>query len=82
MSLDIKDRQVLVKYDDDEFFTWHHRVLLQRVDGSVWIVLTPDLSVQRLDLGGERIMPLGRNSKIPERAATDCYLFDLSLIHI
>ena len=76
MSLDIKDKQILVRYDDDDYFTWHHRVLLHRVAGSLWIVLTPDLSVQRLDLAAESILPLARADKIPARALNDCYLFD------
>ena len=44
-ALDIKERQILARYDADPNFTWHHRVLLARLGDSEWIVLTPDLEV-------------------------------------
>lgn len=64
-ALDIKERQVLVRYDEDPEVTWHLRVLLLRAEGTTWFALTPDLSVQRLDLSEREVVPLGRGRKIP-----------------
>ena len=73
---DVFQLQVLVRYDDDPNFTWHHRVLLRKLTGSTYVVLTPTFSVQTLDLAGVRFVPLGRNAAIPPAQVGDVFLFD------
>jgi len=65
-ALDVKKRQILVRYDADPNITWHHRVLLARLVDHAWMVLTPDLAVQRLDVSLQPVVPLLRGRPIPE----------------
>jgi hypothetical protein len=76
VSLDIKEKQILARYDDDANFTWHHRVLLRKLGPTDWVALTPDLDVQLLNVGTTRFLPLLRNRPIPANAVGDSYLFD------
>lgn len=40
-TLDIPEIQVLVNFPGDlDGFYWHHRILLHRIDGAVWLTLT------------------------------------------
>ena len=75
-ALDIRQKQILVRYDDDANFTWHHRVLLWRARDSEWVVLTPTLEVQRLDVSTVPVVPLGRGRPIPAAQREDCFIFD------
>ena len=51
LTLDIADPQILVRYENDPAgFYWHHRVLLFRVDGDIWIALTPGHALVRIKL--------------------------------
>ena len=50
VGLDIAEPQIIVAYPDDQFFTWHGRVLLRRLSQSSWIWVTPDREVQVTDL--------------------------------
>ena len=75
-SLDIKDPQILVKYDDDENYTWHHRVLLFHIEGSRWVTLTPDLGLVVYDLLTRAHKLLERHADFPATVQDDCYYFD------
>ena len=75
-ALDIKERQILVRYDDDPNFTWHHRVLLVRIASGRWVVLTPTGDLQVFDTATVRFEPLARGRPFPERCRDDCFLFD------
>ena len=65
LTLDIPEAQVAVHYEDDPNSLWHVRVLLHRVEGSRWIVGTPTLSVQTIDLSEFRVQPLARAAEFP-----------------
>jgi hypothetical protein len=75
-TLDIEEKQVLARYDEDDYFTWHHRVLLKRLEGSKWLVLTPDLGVEVCDLSVRPMVPLRRAAPFPAAQAADAYIFD------
>jgi hypothetical protein len=75
-SLDIPERQVLVRYDGDANVTWHHRVLLHQIGGASWVVSTPDFDIQVVDLAAERVLALVRNAAFPARVGGDIYAFD------
>ena len=76
MTLDIDLKQIFVQYDEDENFTWHHRVLMKRIEGTSWVVLTPDLEVEVLDLAGRQVLPLRRRAPFPAAQINDAYIFD------
>jgi hypothetical protein len=74
ISLDIPESQVLVNFPNDAI-PWHHRVLLFRIEGSKWVVLTPDGDIQVIDLKSRDLRALSRNSPIP-RGLGGSYVFD------
>ena len=78
MSLDIEEAQVAIDfYDDADGFFWHHRVLLHRLDGARWVVATPKLDVETVDLALHRVVPIGRNvANFPARVADELFAFD------
>ena len=49
-TLDIAQPQILINYGYDDRESYHHCVLLYRVRGSVWTVLTPDMERYNVDL--------------------------------
>ncbi|CAK0847980.1 unnamed protein product, partial [Prorocentrum cordatum] len=67
--------QVLVHYPDEDL-EWHHRVLLHRVEGALWLGLTPDHEIVRVDLGVLRHHVLDRSSAFPAQFAPMVYAFD------
>lgn len=76
-TLDIAEVQVLIHYPGDpDGFNWHHRILLHRITGGVWLTLTPDHDIQRHDLNavGHRI--LERRSVFPDDIAAEIYAHD------
>ena len=76
-TLDIDDKQVLLDfYDDANGFFWHQRILLLPLGGSVWVVATPDKSVQRADLSEHRIIVLGRSAPFPQDRVAQVYACD------
>ena len=75
IALDISEPQVLVAFDQDPI-TWHHRVLLRRLQDARWIVSTPDHDIEQIDLGQMRLLALPRAGRVPAEAAGNCYLFD------
>ena len=76
-ALDIREKQILVRYDQDANFTWHHRVLLRKVVGTTsWAVATPTLEVEILDVGNVQFVALARGRPITAAQRTDCFIFD------
>ena len=76
-TLDIKEPQILRHYpqDGDGFF-WHHRVLLAKVGPGIFIALTPDEDLERIDLHTTDHLPLERRSDFPAPQAPYVYAFD------
>ena len=64
LTLDIPERQIMVNYPNDNFL-WHHRILILRLDGSRWLVITPTRDCHEEDFAGVLILPLGRASQFP-----------------
>ena len=64
LSLDIAEPQILFGFPDD-LFPYHHRILLQQISGSRWVVATPTLAVHEEDLAGEDIVPVDAFSEFP-----------------
>ena len=76
-TLDIPERQLLIDYFDDENgFVWHHRVLLCHVVGTIWVIATPDKSVQQLDVSTKRLVVLPRNGPFPADRVAATYACD------
>jgi hypothetical protein len=75
-TLDVEEKQVLINYDDDPNFTWHHRILLCHLEGSKWIIATPTKSLQVLDLSAHRLVILARNAPFPAAQAGDAFVAD------
>ena len=64
-TLDVPERQVLIKMDDEPQRYWQH-LLLHRVQGSEWITCDPAGDVVVENLGGEEVVPLMRLSEFPQ----------------
>ena len=76
-TLDIPERQLLVDFfNGPNGFRWHHRVLLLHVRDTTWVVCTPDLSVQGLDVATHRLVMLSRNSPFPADRVAETYACD------
>ena len=76
-TLNISEPQVLVHFPNDGHgFYYHHRILLHKVSGGRWVILTPDLDQEIHDLNNQRHVVLGRNSLFPVHLAQECYVFD------
>ena len=76
LSLDTGLTQVLIDFFADANYHWHRRVLVCQVDGARWIVGTPDHTVEVADLGGHRVLPVGRRAAFPPQAVGNAYVFD------
>ena len=64
-ALDIPERQVLLYFSGDPV-PWHHRILMERISGSKWIVATPTLDIEIVDLAeAEDVRPLERFGEMP-----------------
>jgi hypothetical protein len=57
-------------------FAWHMRILHEKVGDAKWVVSTPDLEVEVLDLSTHRVVPLSRNGPFPARVQGNIYRFD------
>ncbi|CAK0868029.1 unnamed protein product, partial [Prorocentrum cordatum] len=66
----------LVRYDDDENFQWHHRVLLVKGPDQWWVWVTPDGEIAAANLGGFRVVALQRGGAFPDRYRGNIYVFD------
>ena len=76
-TLDIPEVQVIVNFPaDGQGFTWHHRILLQRVEGAVWICLTPDHELVKHDLNALPHRVLDRKSSFPDELEDVIYAHD------
>ena len=65
LTLNLPERQVLVEFPRDPNMMWHHRLLLIRVRGSLWIVATPTREVEQVDLSQYRVLPVERHAHFP-----------------
>ena len=75
-TFDVEQHQVLIDFPLDPNFTWHHRLLLVPIGGSIWAWATPDESVQRGDLSLHRVIVLRRNAPFPAGRLAQTYAFD------
>ena len=75
-TLDVEHSQVLVDFEEDPNYMWHHRLLLVSLGGSVWVCATPDLAIQRIDLSDHRVIVLQRNAAFPAARLAQTYSFD------
>ena len=76
-TLDLREPRILRHYPNDaNAFYWHHRLLLTKVSPGVFIALTPDGDIERLDLHQLDHIPLERRSDFPAAQAPYVYAFD------
>ena len=76
-TLDLKDPQILRHYPGDlGGFFWHHRVLLEKCGPGIWIGLTPDGDLERIDLNVTAHITLDRKADFPPAQAPYVYAFD------
>ena len=79
-TLILQDPQVLLHFADDAAgLVWHHRILLHKIGGGKWVVLTPDLELQVEDMGARRHIVLGRHAPFPGHLLDECYIFEAEL---
>ena len=72
-TLDTSLVQILINYPGDEHgFNWHHRVLLQRIDGARWFGLTPELNIREYDLAALPHRVVDRASFFPADIEDEC----------
>ena len=76
ITVNIKQAQVCVYYEDDEELQWHHRILLHRCSAGIWVCLTPDFELCVHDLRTMRHVVLGRASLFPDTVYGNVYIFD------
>ena len=77
LTLDIPEVQVLVNYPNDPGgFNWHHRILLHRIQGGLWIALSPDFDLVRHDLNNIGHRVLLRRGPFPDDLLGEIYAFD------
>ena len=77
MSLDVPERQVLVYFIGDQV-PYHHRVLIAQVEGSRWIVLTPDFELEAVDLSTYSLRAVARATPFPTGIG-QIYSFDVPI---
>lgn len=76
-TLDIKEPQILQHFPADAGgFFWHHRVLLEKCAAGVWIGLSPDGDLERIDLNTTAHVALDRKAAFPGPQAAYVYAFD------
>ena len=76
-SLNIPEPQILLHFPEDAGgYFHHHRILMHRVSGSQWVLLTPDLELEVADLSARRHRILPRHGVFPADIADECYVFD------
>ena len=93
LSLDVPEVQIVVHYPGDPGgFHWHHRVLLHRIDGGVWLTLTTRYNATISTLSGTglwkghhhslvtllgRSTPMTWSVELPWRTISGRHLFKL-----
>ena len=76
-TLNFADPQILLHFPGDlNGLDWHHRLLLHKIGAGKWVMLTPDLDLEVVDLSARRHVVLGRNSSFPPHLFQACYIFD------
>lgn len=76
-TLDVREPQILRHYPADPAgFYWHHRLLLHKVQPGVFIALTPDGDLERIDLHSVDHLPLERRADFPGPQSPFVYAFD------
>ena len=76
-TLDIKEPQILQHFPADAGgFFWHHRVLLEKCAAGVWVGLSPDGDLERIDLNTTAHVALDRKAAFPGPQAAYVYAFD------
>ena len=76
-TLDVREPQILRHYPADaNGFFWHHRLLLHKVQPGVFIALTPDGDLERIDLHTVDHLPLERRADFPGPQSPYVYAFD------
>ena len=76
-TLDIKEPQILRHFPNDaNAFFWHHRVLLSKVSPGIWVALTPDSDLERIDLHNTDHIQLERRANFPGPQSPYVYAFD------
>ena len=68
--------QVLVYYEHDPRFQWHHRLLLKKIGGGRWVCASPDLELMVHDLFEMEHRVLPRNGAFPADLRDYVYGFD------
>ena len=74
--LDIQEPQVCVNFPDDPQFTWHHRILLCRINAGRWLTLTPDHEIIPHNLNVIPNVVLDRGGEFPPGIRNSTYAFD------
>lgn len=76
-TLNISDPQVLLHFPlDAGGFFHHHRILLHKIGGGQWVLLTPDLELEVVNLSTHRHRVLARHAPFPADIVDECYIFD------
>ena len=76
-TLDIKEPQIIQHFPHDAGgFFWHHRILLEKAGPGIWISLSPDGDLDRVDLNQSGHIALERKSDFPLAQAPYTYAFD------
>ena len=76
-TLDLKEPQVLLHFPNDAGgFFWQHRLLLEKTAPGVWIGVTPDGDIERINLNQAWHVPLARRADFPHAQAPFVYAFD------
>lgn len=76
-TLDLREPQILRHYPNNaNAFHWHHRLLLTKVSPGIFIALTLDGDIERLDLHQVDHIPLERRADFPVAQAPYVYAFD------
>ena len=75
-ALDVKEPQILRHYPADPGgFFWHHRVLLEKTAPGVWVAVTPDGDLERVDLNTVAHITLDRRADFPAPQSPYIYAF-------
>lgn len=76
-TLDIREPQVIIHFPADAGgFFWHHRILLEKCSPGIWIGVSPDGDLERIDLSVTQHITLDRKADFPGPQAPFVYAFD------
>ncbi len=57
-TLNIKETQILKRFPTGPNYTWHHRVLLEKLADGRWLGSSPDQEIEVMDLSRGRFRML------------------------